>query len=152
MVLTSSSYALDTKDMAATLKRVGSHLPPAGQTNDGEQLALYFQRKAPSIISVYDIMADSALCKVLTTTSGLSSGVSSTKVDAQAKLLGKLINVTDLHDPTKLNAFLKRFSVQYDLKSGTASSASPAVSILQRSSKSVGINANTMLTVAQLKA
>jgi hypothetical protein len=122
-----------------------------GQTSDGVRLALYFQRQAPNINSVYDIMADSALYSVVTTTFSLPSAISSMDVDSQAKLLKKIVNVDDLHDATKLNKLLQRFSVQYDLKNNNGGGSSAAVSILQ-SSKSVGISATTILSIAQLKS
>ena len=126
-----------------------------GDNNDGVRLALYFQRQAPNINSVYDIMADTALYSVVTTTYSLPSAISSMDVTAQATLLQKFINVDDLHDSTKLNKLLQRFSVEYDLKnnSGTStSSGASALSILQSSSKSVGISADTMLSIAQLSS
>jgi hypothetical protein len=121
-----------------------------GQTNDGVRLALYFQRQAPNINSVYDIMADSALYSVITTTYSLPSAISSMDVDAQAKLLKKFINVDDLHDDKKLNRLMQRFSVQYDLKNNNGGSSS-ALSILQPS-RSVGVSADTLLSIAQLKS
>ena len=121
-----------------------------GETNDGIRLALYFQRQAPGINSVYDIMADTALYSVITTTYSLPSAISSMDVDAQAKLLKKFINVDDLHDDKKLNKLLQRFSVEYDLKNNNGGSSS-ALSILQPS-KSVGVSADTLLSIAQLKS
>jgi Protein of unknown function (DUF1217) len=121
-----------------------------GETNDGIRLALYFQRQAPSVNSVYDIMADSALYSVITTTYSLPSAISSMDVDAQAKLLKKFIDVNDLHDDKKLNKLLQRFSVQYDLKNNNGS-GSTSLSILQ-SSRSVGVSAATLLSIAQLKS
>lgn len=123
-----------------------------GDTNDGTRLALYFQRMAPNINSVYDIMSDTALYSVITTTYSLPSAISSMDVDDQATLLKKFIDVDDLHDPTKLNHLLERFSVEYDLKNNTGSTTSSALSILQGSSSSVGISADTLLSIAQLSS
>ncbi len=120
-----------------------------GETNDGIRLALYFQRQAPAINSVYDIMADSALYSVITTTYSLPSAISSMDVDAHAKLLKKFINIDDLHDGKKLNKLLQRFSVEYDLKNNNTGSSS-ALSILQPSG-SFGVSADTLLSIAQLK-
>lgn len=123
-----------------------------GDTNDGTRLALYFQREAPNINSVYDIMSDTALYSVITTTYSLPSAISSMDVDDQATLLKKFINVDDLHDATKLNKLLERFSVEYDLKNNASDTTSSALSILQGSSKSVGISADTLLSIAQLSS
>ncbi|MFJ6322739.1 MULTISPECIES: DUF1217 domain-containing protein [unclassified Rhizobium] len=123
-----------------------------GDTNPGVRLALYFQRKAPSINSVYDIMGDAALYEVITTTFSLPSAMSSMDVDTQAKMLGNFINVSDLQDPTKVNSLLQRFSAMYDMQNDTTSSTSPALSILSGSSSGVGISADTLLSIAQLSS
>ncbi|NKJ37084.1 DUF1217 domain-containing protein [Rhizobium sp. SG570] len=123
-----------------------------GQTNAGVRLALYFQRKAPSINSIYDIMGDTALYQVITTTYSLPSSISSMDVTTQANMLSKFVNVSDLQDPDKVNKLLQRFSAMYDLENNTASSTSPALSILTSSSSGVGISADTLLSIAQLSS
>jgi hypothetical protein len=120
-----------------------------GETSDGVRLALYFQRKAPTISSIYDIMSDSALYNVITTTFSLPSSISNMDVAQQAKLLGNLVNVSDLQDPTKVTKLLQRFSAMYDLQN--TSTSSPALSILQGSSGTVGISADMLLSIATLK-
>ncbi|MDL2401149.1 DUF1217 domain-containing protein [Rhizobium mayense] len=122
-----------------------------GQTNAGVRLALYFQRKAPNIHSIYDIMGDTALYQVITTAFSLPSSISSMDVTQQAKLLGNYVNVTDLQKPDKVTKLLQRFSAMYDLANNTTSSTSPALSILTGSS-SVGISADTLLSIAQLSS
>ncbi|MFT4003769.1 MAG: DUF1217 domain-containing protein [Rhizobium sp.] len=123
-----------------------------GDTNPGVRLALYFQRKAPDINSIYDIMGDSALYEVITTTYSLPSSISNMDVDTQAKMLGNFVNVSDLQDPDKVNKLLQRFSAMYDMENNTTSSTSPALSILTGSSSSVGISADTLLSIAQLSS
>ena len=123
-----------------------------GQTNPGVRLALYFQRKAPDINSIYDIMGDPALYEVITTTFNLPSSISNMDVDTQAKMLGNFVNVTDLQDPDKVNQLLQRFSAMYDMENNTTSSTSPALSILTGSSSGVGISADTLLSIAQLSS
>jgi hypothetical protein len=120
-----------------------------GETSDGVRLALYFQRKAPDINSIYDIMSDSALYQVITTTFSLPSSISNMDVDQQAKMLGNLVNVSDLQDPDKVTKLLQRFSAMYDLQN--TSTSSPALSILQGTSGSVGISADMLLSIATLK-
>jgi len=58
-----------------------------GDANPGVRLALYFQRKAGSITSAYDILADKALAEVFRTTFGLPDALGSTAVDQQAKVV-----------------------------------------------------------------
>ena len=123
-----------------------------GETNAGVRLALYFQRKASDINSVYDIMGDPALYEVITTTYNLPSSISNMDVDTQAKMLSKFIDVTDLQDPDKVTKLLQRFSAMYDLDNKTTSSTSPALSILTGSSSSSGISADTLFSIAQLSS
>ncbi|KAA1178224.1 DUF1217 domain-containing protein [Rhizobium tropici] len=123
-----------------------------GETNPGVRLALYFQRKAPDINSIYDIMGDKALYQVITTTYNLPSSISNMDVTTQAKMLGNFVNVSDLQDPDKVNKLLQRFSAMYDLENNTTSSTSPALSILSGSSSSTGISADTLLSIAQLSS
>jgi len=122
-----------------------------GDSNEGVRLALYFQRKAPDIRSMYDIMSDSALYQVVTTAFNLPSSISNMDVTDQATMLAKFVNVSDLHDPDKLNHFLQRFSAMYDL-ANNKSTGSTALSILQSSSSGVGISGDTLLSIAQLQA
>ncbi len=123
-----------------------------GETNPGVRLALYFQRKAPDINSIYDIMGDSALYEVITTTYNLPSSISNMDVDTQASMLKKFVNVSDLQDPDKVKQLLQRFSAMYDMENNTTSSTSPALSILTGSSSSSGISADTLLSIAQLSS
>ncbi len=120
-----------------------------GDENTGVRLALYFQRKAPTISNAYDILGDTALMQFFTTTFNLSSYVSSMDVDKQADMVNKYIDLKDLQDPDKVESLIKRFTAMYDVKNGTQGT-SPALSILSNSS-SGGISADTLLAVAQLK-
>ncbi len=121
-----------------------------GASNDGVRLALYFQRKAPQINSVYDIMSDPALYNVIKTTYSLPASMSNMDVSRQAKMLEKLFPIKDLHDAGKVDNLLKRFSAVYDAANG-ANTASPASAILNRGS-GVGMSADLMLSIAQLRS
>ena len=118
-----------------------------GDTNPGVRLALYFQRKAGSITSAYDILADKALAEVFRTTYSLPDSVGAMAVDQQVKVVEKYLNLKDLADPAKLAKLLNRFSVMYDLKNN-APSTSPALAILQGSGTDIG--QDTLLAIAQL--
>ncbi|TCR91334.1 DUF1217 domain-containing protein [Rhizobium sp. BK376] len=128
-----------------------------GETDEGVRLALYFQRNASKVHNMYDIMGDTALYQVITTTFSLPSGLSSEDTDTQAKVLAKYFDVKDLQDPTKVDTLLKRFSAMYDLQNSNGSS--PALSILQGSSSSssssgagAGVSSDTLLSIAQLSS
>jgi hypothetical protein len=118
-----------------------------GDTNQGVRLALYFQRNASKVNSMYDIMGDTALYQVITTTFSLPSSMSAMDTDQQASLLSKFLDVKDLQDPTKVDTLLKRFSAMYDMQNNSGVSTSTALQIMQGSS---GISADTLLSIAQL--
>ncbi|SEH42821.1 DUF1217 domain-containing protein [Tardiphaga sp. OK245] len=118
-----------------------------GEVNPGVRLALYFQRKAPSITSVYDLLADKALGEVFRTTFNLPDSVGAMDVDQQAKVVEKYLKLSDLKDPAKLTKLLGRFSAMYDLKNGTTET-SPALSLLQGSG--AGIGESTFQAIARL--
>jgi hypothetical protein len=47
----------------------------AGKSNEGVRLALYFERKAKTVTSFYEMLADPALAKVVRTALGLARGL-----------------------------------------------------------------------------
>ncbi|AGB75317.1 MULTISPECIES: DUF1217 domain-containing protein [Rhizobium] len=121
-----------------------------GDSNEGVRLALYFQRKAPQVNSVYDIMSDPALYNVIKTTYSLPASMSNMDVTRQAAMLEKLFPVKDLHDAGKVDKLLKRFSAVFDAANG-GSTASAASAILTRGA-GIGMSADLMLSIAQLKS
>ena len=116
-----------------------------GETNPGVRLALYFQRKAGSITSAYDILADKALSEVFRTTYNLPDSVGAMAVDQQVKVVEKYLKLKDLADPVKLGKLLSRFSVMYDMKTNGQSSSSV---LLQGSG--TGVSENTFQAIARL--
>ncbi len=102
-----------------------------GETNPGVRLALYFERKAPSITSAYDLLADKALAEVFRTTFSLPDEVGAMDIDQQAKVVEKHLNLKDLADPAKLSKLLNRFSALYDIKNGQIAASSPIVTLYQ---------------------
>lgn len=100
-----------------------------GQSDEGLQLALYFQRKAPEITSVYGLMGDAALYKVVRTALGLPATYSNTDVDTQAAFLRSKINIEDLKDPVKLDNFITRFTAKWQASNGVPGQAVPQVAI-----------------------
>ncbi|WP_368517678.1 DUF1217 domain-containing protein [Rhizobium sp.] len=121
-----------------------------GSSNEGVRLALYFQRKAPQVNSVYDIMSDPALYNVIKTTYSLPASMSNMDVTRQAATLEKLFPVKDLHDASKVSNLLKRFSAVYDAANG-GNTTSAASAILTRGS-GIGMSADLMLSIAQLRS
>ena len=86
-----------------------------GAQNAGVELALYFQRVAPTVTSEYGILADPNLLEVAQTIFGLSPATSAENIDTQAQTLSGLMPISDLQDPTKLQQLTERFTAMYDL-------------------------------------
>lgn len=119
-----------------------------GSSNEGVRLALYFERKASTITSAYDLLGDSALLNFFKTTYNLSSYFSSMDLEKQAATVEKFVELDQLSDPDYVQKVIQRFTALYDSQNGAANS--PALSVLQGGSYS--INPDTLLAVAQLSA
>ncbi len=99
----------------------------AGTQNEGVQLALYFQRKAPSITSPYAILADKALLKVFQTAFGLSASGSQSDIDAQARQITKAFPLANFKDPKKVEGLITRFAAFYDQANASSQPATSAL-------------------------
>ena len=118
-----------------------------GDENPGVRLALYFERKAQTITSAYDLLGDNALLQFFKTTFQMPDGFSNMKVEQQKAIVEKKITMSDLKDPAKVKKLVQRFSVMYDMAQDTF--ASGAASVLSGSSG--GISADTLFTLSQLR-
>ena len=67
-----------------------------GQQDPGVQLALYFQRVAPTVTTSYGILGNENLLEVVQTIFGLGSTTTSSQIDAEAAAVGKLVPVSEL--------------------------------------------------------
>src|SRR6202167_4430681 len=92
-----------------------------GQREPGVQLALYFQRVAPTVTSSYGILGNENLLEVLQTIFGLAPTTTSSQIDAEAAAVSKLVPVSELQDPTKVTQLAERFGAAYDAKYGPSS-------------------------------
>jgi Protein of unknown function (DUF1217) len=119
----------------------------AGEENQGVRLALYFRRKAPTVKSAYDFLADPALAQVIRTALGLPAEAAKSNVDSQARLIERKINLSDLKDPAKLEQLIKRFTIRWDAKNDTA--AAPATAVL--SGGSSGLNSDVLLRLQNIR-
>ncbi|MFD1985846.1 DUF1217 domain-containing protein [Mesorhizobium newzealandense] len=123
----------------------------AGQTNQGVRLALYFDRKAPTITSWYDVLADTALASVVRTALGLPDSFASANIDKQAQLFEQKLDISDFSDPEKLGKFLTRFTSMYEINNPT-SSAVTSVSVLFAQPITVGISTDLMMAMQKLRS
>jgi Protein of unknown function (DUF1217) len=110
----------------------------AGDQNEGVRLALYFQRKAPSVTSPLDILADKALFEVVRTAFGLPDAMSQASIDLQSAMIKKRLDVADLKDPKKVDKFLAQFAAMYDVANNPATASSGALAILDGGTTTVG--------------
>lgn len=123
----------------------------AGDTNQGVRLALYFERKAPTITSWYSVLADTALASVVRTALGLPDSFATANIDKQAQLFEQKLNLSDFTDPTKLGKFLTRFTSMWEINNPT-SSAVTSVSVLFAQPTSVGISTDLMMAMLKLRS
>ncbi len=116
-----------------------------GAQDVGVQLALYFQRVAPTISSEYGVLADQNLLEVAQTIFGLSPAISATNIDAHAQTLSKLMPLADLSDPKKLQQLTERFTAMYDLTYGPGSGATTSLTVSSPTASSNASAASTIL-------
>lgn len=119
--------------------------------NGGVGLALYFQRKAPAITSVYGLLADKKLLQVAQTALDISPMTAVMPIDHQAAMLTKKIKIADFQDTAKLQAFIARFAAQYDSRYGAASATGSVYSnaILLGASQDAGGIGGSLLEAMQ---
>ena len=122
----------------------------AGADNEGVRLALYFERKASGISDPYEILADPALLKVAQTALGIPPETGTQDIDRQAALIAKRLDVADLQDPEKLDAFLTRFASLWDVRNPPSAVTSPALALIARPTEA-GIGADLLLSLQNLK-
>jgi hypothetical protein len=116
-----------------------------GSQDVGVQLALYFQRVAPTVTSEYGILADPNLLQAARTIFGLSPATSATNIDMQAQTLSTLMPISDLQDPTKLKELTERFTAMYDLTYGPSSGATTNLTVDSGNPASQASGASTVL-------
>jgi hypothetical protein len=119
----------------------------AGDDNQGVRLALYFRRKAPTVRSVYDFLADPALAEVVRTAVGLPPESAKGSLDSQAKAIQRKIDIASLKDPAKLDQFIKRFTIRWDAKSDPV--PTPALSLLTSSGS--GLDPDILLSLQTIR-
>jgi hypothetical protein len=122
-----------------------------GQKEPGVQLALYFQRNAPNIKSVYNILADKNLLTVVQTALNISPMMSMMDVDRQASLLSSKVKLEDFKDPAKLEKFVQRFSALYDISNSSSQSAAPNAMLRRRGAGLVGMSSSLLSQLQGLR-
>ncbi|EKF18071.1 DUF1217 domain-containing protein [Nitratireductor pacificus] len=122
----------------------------AGKQNEGVRLALYFQRKASSIRSYYEFLAEPALAKVVRTALGFPEALAQANIDKQVDLIKDRIDLEDFKDPEKLDEFLTRFTNMWELANPSGNQLS-SIAALYSQPAEFGISTDVLFTIAQLK-
>jgi hypothetical protein len=117
-----------------------------GSQDPGVELALYFKRVAPTVTNGYGVLADKNLLEVAQTIFGLSPTASAAEIDKEAVAIGKLMPVSDLQDPKKLNQLVERFTAAYDAKYGPASGSSSSLTVANGNASSSAAAATSILS------
>jgi hypothetical protein len=100
-----------------------------GASNPGVQLALYFQRVAPTITNSYGILGDQNLLETVQTIFNLPSTANAAQIDKEAVAISKLAPVADLRNPVKLKQLVERFTASYDAAYGPNSGATSSLTV-----------------------
>lgn len=119
-----------------------------GKMNPGVELALYFRRNAPKVTSMFGILADKNLLKVVQTALDISPMTSAQTIDTQARLLSSKIKLADFKDNKKLEAFIARFAAMYDSSNAAPNGLSPNAILFDSSAPTM--DANLLLNLQKL--
>jgi hypothetical protein len=122
----------------------------AGAEDEGVRLALYFSRKAPSVDSVFGLLADPALLKVTQTLAGLPSASGAMNIDKQATLISKRLDVADLKDPEKLKKLITHFTAMWEAQKDPAAAAN-GVSLLFGGSPRFSLSGDLLASIQNLR-
>ncbi len=121
----------------------------AGQDNEAVRLALYFQREAPNVKSVYGLLADTALWTVVKTIYGFPDTMANADIALQAKAVSQQLNIADLSDPTKLSKLITRFAASWDAENTTTTD--PILALYNNTGSSATVDFNLLATLISLK-
>ncbi len=116
-----------------------------GQQDVGVQLALYFQRVAPTITSSYGVLGDKNLLEAFQTIFGVTLNTNG-DIDTNASIVSKLMPMSDLTDATKLKSLTTRFTAEYTLDYGPGGvDASTPLTVTSGGTTTPNLNAATSI-------
>lgn len=121
----------------------------AGADSEAVRLALYFERKAPEITDVYELLGDRALLSVTQTLLQLPPESSLVDIERQAELIESRLDLEDFKDPAKLQELMERFTVLWEVQNPTTSVATSPAAILIGGTPS-GISESLLASIQQL--
>ncbi len=120
-----------------------------GAKNEGVRLALYFERKIPTITSAFQLLGDPALLKVVQTALGMPPEMSGANIDRQAANIEKRIDIKSLKDPEQLKKFMLRFTALWELNSPSFAASAP--SILMGGALPPGIGTDLLMSIQSIR-
>ncbi len=120
----------------------------AGSDDNGVRLALYFQREAPNVKSVYGLLADDALWQVVKTAYGFPDEMANAPIEQQAAMIKQRLDITDLQDPAKLEKLITRFTAVWDATQNVGTD--PILALFDNSSSSA-LDVDVLMAVVSLK-
>jgi hypothetical protein len=121
----------------------------AGKSDEGVKLALYFKRKATAVSSVYGLMGDAALYKVVQTALGLPGAASNMDIDKQAAYISSKIDIAKIKDGTGIDALLTRFTARWQAANSTAAASAPHIGLSQNLLTSM--DSSTLIALQSIK-
>ena len=119
-----------------------------GAEDEGVRLALYFERKAPTVDSILELLADPALLKVTQTMLGISEATGALDIDKQADMFAKRLDVEDLKDPEKLKKLISRFTGMWEAQRGQSFNGA---SILIGGPIAMGVSGDLLASIQNLR-
>ena len=119
----------------------------AGATNEGVRLALYFERKAPGLNNVEEILADRALSTVVRQALQIPEATAFLDIDKQIEMLEEQVDVSTFSDPEELSKFIDRFVNIWDAQNGAPD---PALELFNQG-PAYGVSTNMLLTIQSLR-
>ncbi|MBU1211183.1 MAG: DUF1217 domain-containing protein [Alphaproteobacteria bacterium] len=123
----------------------------AGNQNQGVRLALYFQRKAPTISSAFGILADRALLEVAEVALGLPGNMSNLDIDRQAKIISDRLDIDDLKDPRKLEKLIEGFTARWDVSNPSSTTSIAVPNAILSSPTIAGVGIDILASLQNLK-
>lgn len=121
-----------------------------GAKNEGVRLALYFERKAPEVETITDILANPAMSQVVRTTLGLPAATATMDIDRQIALIEDRLDIEDFKDSEKLSEFIDRFTNLWDVNN-SPQNADGGISAIYSLSPAFGISTDVMTAMQGLK-
>lgn len=125
----------------------------AGNANEALRLGLYFQRKAGSLTSWYQVLADKALSQVVRLALNIPEASAQMDLDRQVDMLSSKFDIKKLSDPAEVSKLIDRFMLMWDVNGNNSSGAasSPVLQLLSSGSGRTTIDSSTLLAAATLR-